>query len=81
MLLAPTVVEKLLANPDVAINLESVLRRVMPLDWQEQGAVFARAGRQQHRIAQLGSYGWRSHDEVTPEQAYLNLLPQRARAA
>ena len=41
MLLAPTVVEKLLANPDVAINLESVLRRVMPLDWQAQGAVFA----------------------------------------
>ena len=42
-LLAPAVVEPLLANPDVAINLESVLRRVMPLDWQEQGAVFARA--------------------------------------
>ena len=32
--------EPLLANPDVAINLESVLRRVMPLDWQAQGAVF-----------------------------------------
>ena len=43
MLLAPTVVEKLLANHEVAINLESVLRRVMPLDWQAQGAVFARA--------------------------------------
>ena len=42
-LLAPAVVEGLLANPDVAINLESVLRRVMPLDWREQGAVFARA--------------------------------------
>ncbi len=42
-LLAPAVIEKLLANPDVAINLESVLRRVMPLDWQEQGAVFVRA--------------------------------------
>jgi hypothetical protein len=27
----------------VAINLESVLRRVMPLDWQAQGAVFAGA--------------------------------------
>jgi hypothetical protein len=27
----------------VAVNLESVLRRVMPLDWQAQGAVFARA--------------------------------------
>ena len=50
-----------MAVPDVAVNLESVLRRVMPLDWQEQGAVFARAGRQQHRIAQLGSYGWRDH--------------------
>ena len=33
-LLAPAVVEPLLANPDVAINLESVLRRVMPLDWR-----------------------------------------------
>ena len=31
----------LLANPDVVVNLESVLRRVMPLDWQRQGAVFA----------------------------------------
>ena len=41
-LLAPAVVEPLLANPDVAINLESVLRRVMPLDWREQGAVFVR---------------------------------------
>ena len=45
-LLAPTVVGNLLANPDVAINLDSVLRRVMPLDWREQGvreqgAVFA----------------------------------------
>ncbi len=43
MLLAPAVMEPLLANPDAAVNLESVLRRVMPLDWQEQGAVFARA--------------------------------------
>ena len=42
-LLAPAVVEQLLANPDATINLESVLRRVMPLDWQAQGAVFARA--------------------------------------
>ena len=42
-LLAPAVVEPLLANPDVAVNLESVLRRVMPLDWQAQGAVFAGA--------------------------------------
>ena len=40
-LLAPAVVEGLLGNPDVAINLDSVLRRVMPLDWQEQGAVLA----------------------------------------
>ena len=37
----PAVVEPLLANPDVAINLDSVLRRVMPLDWRVQGAVFA----------------------------------------
>ena len=43
MLLAPTVVEKLLANPDVVINLEAVLRRVMPLDWLAQGAVFVGA--------------------------------------
>ncbi len=42
-LLAPAVVDNLLANPDVAVNLESVLRRVMPLDWQAQGAVFAGA--------------------------------------
>ena len=41
-LLGPVVVDNLLANPDVAINLERVLRRVMPLDWREQGAVFAR---------------------------------------
>ena len=40
-LLAPAVVEGLLADADVSINLESVLRRVMPLDWREQGAVFA----------------------------------------
>ena len=45
-LLGPVVVANLLANPDVAINLDSVLRRVMPLDWREQGvreqgAVFA----------------------------------------
>ncbi len=39
-LLAPAVVEPLLAKPDVAINLESVQRPVMPLDWQAQGAVF-----------------------------------------
>ncbi len=39
-LVAPAVMDNLLANPDVAINLENVLRGVMPLDWQEQGAVF-----------------------------------------
>ena len=33
-LLAPAVVEGLLADADVAINLESVLRRVMPVDWR-----------------------------------------------
>ena len=42
-LLGPVVVDNLLANPDVAVNLEAVLRRVMPLDWRGQGAVFARA--------------------------------------
>ena len=42
-LLGPVVVDNLLANPDVTVNLESVLRRVMPLNWQAQGAVFARA--------------------------------------
>ena len=42
-LLGPVVVDNLLVNPDVAVNLESVLRRVMPLDWQAQGAVFAGA--------------------------------------
>ena len=40
-LLAPAVVEQLLANPDVAINLESVLRRVMPLDWREQSVLWS----------------------------------------
>ena len=60
MLLAPAVVANLLANPDVAVNLESVLRRVMPLDWQEQGAVL-RGGSQPRRSAQLGRYGWRDH--------------------
>ena len=59
-LLAPAVVDNLLANPDVAINLERVLRRVMPLDWQAQGAVFARAVVTASH-AQFGSYGWRDH--------------------
>ena len=40
-LLAPAVVANLIANPDVVVNLESVLRRVMPFYWQAQGAVFA----------------------------------------
>jgi hypothetical protein len=40
-LLALAVLEPLLAYPDVEINLEAVQRRVMPLDWQAQGAVFA----------------------------------------
>jgi hypothetical protein len=42
MLLAPAVVANLLANPDVAINLESVLRRVMPLDWRAQSVLWLR---------------------------------------
>ena len=42
-LLGPVVVDNLLANPDVVVNLESVLRRVMPLDWRAQGAVFTGA--------------------------------------
>ena len=41
-LLAPEVVANLLANPDVAINLESVLRRVIPLDWQDQSVLWSR---------------------------------------
>jgi hypothetical protein len=40
-LLGPVVVANLLANPDVAINLESVLRRVMPLDWQAQSVLWS----------------------------------------
>ncbi len=39
-LLAPAVVEGLLADADALINLESVLRRVMPLDWREQEGLF-----------------------------------------
>ena len=42
-LLAPAVVANLLANPDMAINLESVLRRAVPLDWQAQRAVLVGA--------------------------------------
>ena len=40
-LLGPVVVDNLLANPDVAVNLESVLRRVMPLDWREQSVLWS----------------------------------------
>ena len=40
-LLGPVVVDNLLANPDVAINLESVLRRVMPLEWREQSVLWS----------------------------------------
>ena len=39
-LLAPAVVAQLLVETDMSINLEAVLRRVMPLDWRTQGAVF-----------------------------------------
>ena len=39
--MAPAVVDNLLANPDVAVNLESVLRRFMPLDWRAQVAELA----------------------------------------
>ena len=41
-LLAPAVVEKLLANPDVAVNLEAVLRRAIPRDWREQSVLWSR---------------------------------------
>ena len=40
-LLAPAVVANLLANPDVVIKLESVLRREMPLDWREQSVLWS----------------------------------------
>ena len=40
-LLGPVVVDNLLANPDVAINLESVLRRVMPMDWRTQSVLWS----------------------------------------
>ena len=49
-LLAPAVVEPLLANPDVAINRVGVLRRVVPLDWEEQCVVFP------ERALQLDDY-------------------------
>ena len=41
-LLAPAVVDNLLANPDVSINLEAVLRRAIPRDWREQSVLWSR---------------------------------------
>jgi len=41
--LAPAVVEKRRADSDVSIPLECVLRRAMPLDWQEQRGAIAGA--------------------------------------
>ena len=41
-LLAPAVVEKLLAETDMSINLEAVLRRAIPLDWREQSVLWSR---------------------------------------
>ncbi len=41
-------------------NLESVLRRVMSLDWREQGVVFVGAVVIASR-EQFGSYSWRDH--------------------
>ena len=42
VLLAPTLVEMIVvSNEQASINLELVLRRAMPANWQEQGALFA----------------------------------------
>ncbi|MDP3651168.1 MAG: hypothetical protein Q8R67_05725 [Rhodoferax sp.] len=42
VLLAPTLVEMIVvSNEQASINLEFVLRRAMPVNWQEQGALFA----------------------------------------
>ncbi len=41
-LLAPAVVEKLLAETDMSINLEAVLRRAIPRDWREQSVLWSR---------------------------------------
>ena len=42
VLLAPTLVELIVvSNEQTSINLEFVLRRAMPANWQEQGALFA----------------------------------------
>lgn len=41
-LLAPTLVETIVASKEqTSINLEFVLRRAMPADWQAQGTLFA----------------------------------------
>jgi len=59
-LLATAVVENRLANPDVANNPESVLRRVMPLDFASAGrGVCGAVIRVSH--ASLGSHRWRGH--------------------
>ena len=39
-LLAPAVVAQLLVETDMSINLEAVLRRVMPLNWQAQSVLW-----------------------------------------
>ncbi len=41
-LLAPAVVEKLLAETDMSINLEAVLRRAIPRDWPAQSVLWSR---------------------------------------
>lgn len=42
VLLAPALVEMIVvSNEQASINLEFVLRRAMPANWQEQGALFA----------------------------------------
>lgn len=42
VLLAPTLVEMIVVSKEQAsINLEFVLRRAMPANWQEQGVLFA----------------------------------------
>ena len=41
-LLAPVVVTQLLVETDMSINLEAVLRRAMPLDWQDQSVLWSR---------------------------------------
>ncbi len=40
-LLAPAVIKQLVAGAEASIELSFVLHRAVPLDWREQGAVFA----------------------------------------